>query len=151
MTPRRAPVYLLFLGIDSGYRLRREVPSPQPCEGGRAGWTGRSYRPFWTAGGPSSVTGVGSPGRCRHSSLVLVPSHRNLSNSAAVFRRPAFLGCDKLGVRTGMIGWVPRWGIEPLTLLLLSIVLTDYTKRGVCVCVCVCVYGPDSEDPEIQY
>ena len=104
MTPRRAPVYLiqvylLFLGIETDAPpSARGTFSPSPTRGRRAGWTGRSYRPFWTAGGPSSVTGVGSPGRCRHSSLVLVPSHRNLSISAAVFRRPAFLGCTTHGI-----------------------------------------------------
>ena len=103
MTPRRAPVYLLqvyllFLGIETDVPpSARGTFSPSPARGRRAGWTGRSYRPFWTAGGPSSVTGVGSPGRCRHSSLVLVPSHRNLSNSVAVFRRPAFLGWYRPG------------------------------------------------------
>ena len=104
MTPRRVPVYLLqvyllFLGIETDVSpSARGTFSPSPTRGRRAGWTGRSYRPFWTAGGPSSVTGVGSPGRCRHSSLVLVPSHRNLSISAAVFRRPAFLGCTTHGI-----------------------------------------------------
>ena len=62
MTPRRAPVYLLFLGIDSGYRLRREVPSPQPCEGGRAGWTGRSYRAFRISRLPFLSNGRWVPG-----------------------------------------------------------------------------------------
>ena len=81
MTPRRVPVYLLQVYLHLGGRYAFDVGSVPP--------PGGKYTQAAARRGPSGP----APLAAMTSSI-----------SAAVFSRPAFLGWDSHGVRTGLIG-----------------------------------------------